>query len=660
MTQSSPLEMRLSLNVLEHLGLNLYSHVPAVLSEAVANAWDADATEVRIDIDADAGHIEIRDNGIGMTRDEVQARFLVMGFRRRDAMPGSTQRGREPMGRKGIGKLSLFSIAHRVAVHTVKDNHAPCAINMDVKHIRRRIQSDSQRPYFPEEIEPQIDRMSHGTRFVLTDLQRRHTVRTVPALRRRLARRFFIIGPQNDFQVFVNDQAITAADRDYYGKLQFLWTYGDQTQVLPLCAQAVEVETRGDHFGTADSSVSGWIGTVKESGDLKEAQGGDNLNRLAIYVRGKLAQEDVLAQFSERGVYASYLIGELRVDSFDLDDQPDVATSNRQQIVEGDQRFQELKAFLQTELKHIQNRWTIWRKEAGVKIALEIPEVADWMKNLGPDHRRKAQEWIGRLNRMNTDQLEDRKHLIKHAVLAFEFYRAQDNLAQLEKVEDQGLTAVLALFQDLDSLEQSLYGQIVQQRLSVIRILERMTEDNAYEGELQKYIFDHLWLLDPHWERIETTAFMERSVKKVFANIDAGLTRAERDRRIDIGYRSTAGKHVIVELKRPEVRVSVWELGRQLEKYRSGLAKLLESRQESQALIEIVVLLGDPPREWHNPDGHEVVHNVLDAQGARFVEYGNLLKHAYEAYQDYDHRKRDVDRLRTLIQAIEDYTPIPV
>ena len=44
MTQPPPLEMRLSLNILEHLGLNLYSHVPAVLSEAVANAWDADAT----------------------------------------------------------------------------------------------------------------------------------------------------------------------------------------------------------------------------------------------------------------------------------------------------------------------------------------------------------------------------------------------------------------------------------------------------------------------------------------------------------------------------------------------------------------------------------------------------------------------------------------
>ena len=163
--------------------------------------------------------------------------------------------------------------------------------------------------------------------------------------------------------MFVNGEAITTADRDYFSKLQFLWTYGDQTEVKRLCPNAVHVTKRPECFGAVDSSVSGWIGTVKESRDLKEEQGGDNLNRLAIYVRGKLAQEDVLAQFSERGIYVSYVIGELRIDSFDLDDQPDVATSNRQQIVEDDERFQALQNFLQAELKKIKNNWTAWRNE---------------------------------------------------------------------------------------------------------------------------------------------------------------------------------------------------------------------------------------------------------------------------------------------------------
>ena len=44
-------KMSISLNVLEHLGVNLYSNIPAVLSEVVANSWDADATNVDIEIE---------------------------------------------------------------------------------------------------------------------------------------------------------------------------------------------------------------------------------------------------------------------------------------------------------------------------------------------------------------------------------------------------------------------------------------------------------------------------------------------------------------------------------------------------------------------------------------------------------------------------------
>ena len=51
MTNSSKYQMTINLNVLNHLGINLYSNIPAVLSEIVANSWDADATEVDIQIE---------------------------------------------------------------------------------------------------------------------------------------------------------------------------------------------------------------------------------------------------------------------------------------------------------------------------------------------------------------------------------------------------------------------------------------------------------------------------------------------------------------------------------------------------------------------------------------------------------------------------------
>ena len=46
--------MTVDLNVLDHLAINLYSNIAAVLTEAVANAWDADAETVDIRIDPDS------------------------------------------------------------------------------------------------------------------------------------------------------------------------------------------------------------------------------------------------------------------------------------------------------------------------------------------------------------------------------------------------------------------------------------------------------------------------------------------------------------------------------------------------------------------------------------------------------------------------------
>ncbi|MFO1465444.1 MAG: ATP-binding protein [Steroidobacteraceae bacterium] len=83
MQKQRDLVMTISLNALEHLGINLYSNIPAVLSEVVANAWDADARNVRITLDKRTESITIDDDGTGMTRDGVIDRFLLIGFKRR-------------------------------------------------------------------------------------------------------------------------------------------------------------------------------------------------------------------------------------------------------------------------------------------------------------------------------------------------------------------------------------------------------------------------------------------------------------------------------------------------------------------------------------------------------------------------------------------------
>ena len=92
-------KMAISENVLCHLGIGLYSNIPAVLSETVANAWDADAGLVEINTDYDNDLITIQDDGHGMTGDDANDKYLHVGCDRRKN-GGTTAGGRIVMGRK--------------------------------------------------------------------------------------------------------------------------------------------------------------------------------------------------------------------------------------------------------------------------------------------------------------------------------------------------------------------------------------------------------------------------------------------------------------------------------------------------------------------------------------------------------------------------------
>ena len=189
MTAQRELVMTISLNALEHLGINLYSNIPAVLSEVVANAWDADARKVQVTIDKVAETITIEDDGTGMDRDGVIDRFLTVGFKRRDELGDVTAFGRKPMGRKGIGKLSIFSIAQVAEIFTTLDGERT-AFRMDREVIRKAIAGKGKDTYKPDELTQWPSDLQVGTRIVLSKISKSLSGMTVEGLKRRVARRF--------------------------------------------------------------------------------------------------------------------------------------------------------------------------------------------------------------------------------------------------------------------------------------------------------------------------------------------------------------------------------------------------------------------------------------------------------------------------------------
>ena len=649
--------MTLSLNVLKHLGLGLYSNVPAVLSEVVANAWDADATKVVINIDPQGDRITIEDDGHGMSVADTNQKYLYVGYERRKSPGGARtpKLDRPVMGRKGIGKLSLLSIAKTVEVHSFKSGQRH-GLRMDTAKIERAIQNGDENQYYPEAIDPSQVQLTIGTKLILTNMKRR-LYRSSAALRRRLARRFSIIGSSHNFEITLDGRLITIEDREYYDKLQYIWTYGPVGQQAELTSsrnQSSKSLSGTVEEAEASVQIDGWIGTASEAGQLKDRDTNESINKIVIMVRGKLAQEDILEEFGEAGIYSKYIIREIHADFLDRDDADDIATTSRQRLIEDDERYQALRAKLQTDLKVIQREWTELRTQGGPKLAVMIPQIEEWYSCLSPDHKLSARKLFGRINQLTVDDPTDKRQLFISGILAFESLKLRSLLHRLDEVSVENLGVLEEVFIQLDDLEASAYYQIARDRLEVISKLSNLADENAKERAMQEHLYKHLWLLDPSWERATHTERMEKRIHNALNEVHDTLTEKQRKARIDIYYATTGNKHVIIELKRAGRVIDSTELHAQIAAYFSAAQTVLQSVGRSNEPLEFVCVVGKRLKGWDDaPDGEQRSRLALGAWNARVVMYDELIENALQAYQDYVDRANEAGRVYNLVTSIE-------
>lgn len=661
--------MSISLNILNHLGIQLYSNVAAVLSEVIANSWDADAGKVSITWDNDKNSITISDDGIGMNLQDINDKFLKVGYSKRADGFNITKKGRPVMGRKGIGKLSLFSIADTIRVESNKNSKKEGFI-LSAQAIRDLIKDEQNgsklQSYEPEEIpQGQIVFNEKGTKITLTGLKKRVTKTTTGGLRTRIARRFNVI--DKDFEVIVNKKPVTPLDKNYYHKVEYLWQCGlDKAQIVKFN----KINPKDDIFELDGNftysseikdqegllvpvQVKGWIGTVSMSGDLKDIDA--NLNKISVYSRGKLAQEDILEEFNEGGIYASYLIGEIHADFLDDDNLEDISVSSRQEIIKDTPRYSSLKNWVQTQIKIIQKDWTNLRNKKGEKKALEVPVLKEWFDNLEKDEQVHARKLFGKINQLPIDNIEEKRSLFKHSVLAFENYRVKKNLTELDSISTSNFDVFVKIISKIDSVEATLYHQIIRQRVSVIKDFKEKIADNELEKVIQQELYKHLWLLDPAWDRATETPLMEENVHKAFKNVTKNLTAEEKKGRFDIKYKKTIGKHIIIELKRAKVAINSHDLAKQVQKYQTALRKLIKDNPKEKGQIEAICLVGTECSDWKSdPEARESREKAMAIDGIRVIMYQELIHDAYLTYNEFLKQDSRVNKLTDLLDKIGD------
>jgi len=108
-------------SIIERLGMELVSKKETALSELVKNAYDADATEVKLifrDTEKEGGTLIIDDDGLGMTEGQLVNGFLRIASAEKLENPYSKEFKRRRAGRKGIGRFAVHRLGEKLTVIT--------------------------------------------------------------------------------------------------------------------------------------------------------------------------------------------------------------------------------------------------------------------------------------------------------------------------------------------------------------------------------------------------------------------------------------------------------------------------------------------------------------------------------------------------------------
>ena len=652
-------KFNIDLNVLNHLGLNLYTNTPAVLTEIVSNAWDADATEVYIDVDTENSTITIADNGHGMNADDVERKFLNVGYARRDDNRKKSPSGRNVVGRKGIGKLAMFSLADEVSVFTKTEDDEVVALKVNVPDLKQAIKE--KRQYETETItDTSSFAKSHGTTIILAELGREIKT-TATYLKKHLARRFSILGSSFDFRVFVNQEEITLEHRGYTTKIEFLWSLGDTAKHLKNnnTKQYKEIANKVNYDGK-EFEISGFIASVNKPSELKDKENDVSNNAITILANGRIFQENMLEELDNAKLFTSYLVGEINANFLDASEYQDMATSSRQGLRQNDERYLILKTFVANALKTIDADWDNWRKEEGLKeIETKHPTLQAWLNGLNSALDRKAAEDLLskvntiRFNGSNEEQERSRKDVLKSAVLAFEKLKVRDNLKRLEELSSLNVEVFGPILQSIDGIEESYFYDVTKQRLEIIEKFEALKDDNEKEKVIQKYLYEHLWLLDPAWERTTQTYIEQQLSDELKQACPDNNTGA----RLDIAYKNIAGKHIIIEMKKedPSYKIDIYDLIKQGSKYIDATKQWYLNKQSYTDIfgIEVYFLVGTSVKNkiYQNTD-KERVNGLLRESKAVLLTYDELITRSRNAYSEYLQKQNEIQKIKELIDSI--------
>lgn len=509
-------QMHIQGSVIEQLGLKQYDTASAVVAELVANAWDADATEVEIEIPlncylatqsggeiVDQGYeIKVIDDGFGMDPRQADDKFLNVGRKKREAESDSTPGGRQVMGRKGIGKLAPFGMCFEIEVISAggEETDEGYEISHFILKYHDIEDTDPGIAYEPEKGD--LDGEFHGdsgTAIVLRDFDFKR-VPDKPQFSNMLSYRFADGLP--DFKIKISD-----VREDGYPPFDLSETdqpLREGTQI-DVSEEPIIVEADGDRV--IEHFARGRMGLATESYD-NEMQG------VRIYVRDKLATVTrdfkIASGFHMENTIRSYLVGEIHCDF--LDDEMDCIQANRQDILWDTKYGRALKSWGQDRVREVAQKTREPKRRSTKEEFFEKTNFQEQASDRFDDDRlvesstRIAEELSGVIDE---DELSDDDFLDHFVDLILQIAPHDMVLRTFRKIREETSSGDLDLDQLSELIERTSLAethslaQVAREKIEVIENLDRMIRERVEdESKFQHVVENATWLINPEWQAL--------------------------------------------------------------------------------------------------------------------------------------------------------------
>lgn len=627
--EQEELQVTFDINTIDHLGVKLYSTIPPMIAELVSNAWDADASNVYINFNNEGEKtITVSDDGTGMTFSELNEHFLKVGRNRRvELHKDETEGGRKVLGKKGLGKLSMFGIGKKITISTVKSGIKNTFV-MDYKQLK----DCEGNVYKPAVIDYCVKTdEKNGTSFLIEQLSRKSDF-DIERLHRNLQTRFHIYSDK--FVVHINDDKkyeINSNDIPE-DKCQFVWKFPEDFEK--------DFDTEIDKFKDLyvfgkDKGVHGKIYTSQTPLN-KDVQG------IVLFSRGKLVQEHSAFDDRANDNFFQYMSGSFDVDFIDSSFDVDNCSTDRKSLawdIDENEELHKLQELLKKLVSVAQKKWREQRKaEKKKKVSSHGHDIDEWIKTLNPAEKTLAKKLTNAIidnDDINEDTAADYIGCIKD-MYSFEGFK--QFTAELDELQELDNEHAIRLLTDWNNIEAKEYAKIAIGRIKTIEQFEKFIRTDASERDvIQKFLEEFPWLLDPKMSKFEREITYTNLLKRKFAD-ESDIP--ERNRRLDFLCTNSSGVIHIIELKRPSIKLKTKEI-QQISEY----VEFIETQfPQTQGHVKGFLISDNMTYE----PGAEKVRKGLESVDIYVKSYSDLLAEArrynddlYKMYEDINLKKND-------------------